>query len=118
MNDFLIMLLMAILIAFALRRVFYRARKGGSCCGERQQTEERNKVFDRNKDHYSYAITIPIGGMTCENCAVKVQNALNSLNGVWAKVDIAEHKAHIRCKEAPDEKLLRQTIISAGYIPM
>ena len=118
MNNFLIILLLIILLAFAVRRALQKARRGGGCCGEHEQTEARRRVSDRNKAHYPYEIIIPVVGMTCENCAVKLENALNSLSGVWAKVDIAKNEAQIRCKTSPDEKLLRQTIVDVGYIPM
>lgn len=57
-----------------------------------------------------------IGGMTCENCARRVENALNSLEGVWADVRISNHQATIHTKKKPDEAALRQTMQNAGYV--
>ena len=28
--------------------------------------------------------------MSCKNCAVKVENTFNSMDGVWAKVDLSK----------------------------
>ena len=101
------------------RAVFYtvkKARKGGGCCGEHEAAEKKIKIGDRNKSHYPYITEISIGGMTCENCSRRVENALNSLDGVWAVVDIGIHKATVRTKSAPDEAELRKAVLNAGYV--
>ena len=73
-----------LLAAWALRRTLIRSRKGGGCCGDHEAAEKKVTVSDRNKAHYPYAVSLQIGGMTCENCARKVENALNRLDGTWA----------------------------------
>ncbi|MBQ8953570.1 MAG: heavy-metal-associated domain-containing protein, partial [Clostridia bacterium] len=55
-------------------------------------------------------------GMTCENCARRVENALNALEGVWATVRIDTHTARVRCKTEPDEAALRGAVTGAGYV--
>ena len=54
--------------------------------------------------------------MTCENCARRVENALNGLDGVWAKVDIGIHRADVRTKTPPDENALLESVRQAGYV--
>lgn len=56
-----------------------------------------------------------IDGMTCSNCSRRVENALNSLDGVWAKVDLGERKADVRLKQAPDNDALRHAVQDVGY---
>ena len=118
MINVLAVLLLVMLFAYAIIYTLRKSRQGGGCCGEREQTEERIKVSDRRKAHYPYEIELSIAGMACENCAVKVENALNKLDGTWARVDIGTHRARIRCKNPPDEQQLRQAIIDAGYVPL
>lgn len=67
------------------------------------------------KDHYPYQVTLTIDGMTCSNCSRRVENALNSLDGVWAKVDLGERKADVRLKQAPDNDALRHAVQDVGY---
>lgn len=117
MNIALIVLL-ALLVGWAVWRAYQRARKGGGCCGERAQDVARVSVQDRNKAHYPYTVRLKIGGMTCQNCARRVENALNSLDGVWAAVCLDERAAIVRCKQAPDEAALRQAVRGAGYVVM
>ena len=56
--------------------------------------------------------------MTCANCAIRVENALNGLPGTWAKVSIATKTATVRTKEEPDAdaSAMREAVTSAGYV--
>ncbi len=87
----------------------------GGCCGEFEKSEKRIAVKDRNKSHYPYSVVLIIGGMTCENCTRRVENTLNSLDGVWAKVDLSSGTAKIYSKTERDTKELCSIIAKAGY---
>ena len=115
MNAVLIILLV-FLIAWAGWRTVQKMQRGGGCCGEHEAAEKRAAVADRNKNHYPYKVSLQIGGMTCENCARKVENALNRLDGTWAKVSISSHTAEVLCKSEPDEAALREAVRKAGYV--
>ena len=105
-----------LLAAWALRRTLIRSRKGGGCCGEHESAEKKVTVSDRNKAHYPYAVLLQIGGMTCENCARKVENALNLLDGTWTVVSISGGSAKVLSKTPPDEAALREAVRGAGYV--
>lgn len=56
-----------------------------------------------------------IHGMTCENCEIRVENALNRLDGVSAKVSWKKKAAVISfSRDIPDE-VLKATVIKLGY---
>ncbi|MBR1811195.1 MAG: heavy-metal-associated domain-containing protein [Clostridia bacterium] len=103
------------LIAVTVYLIVRKTRRGGGCCGEHEEAEKRIPVNDKNKSHYAYRAEMKIAGMTCENCARRVENALNSLDGVWAKVDIGSRKAIVRLKAPPDERNIKTTVLNAGY---
>ena len=105
-----------LLAAWALRRTLIRSRKGGGCCGEHESAEKKVTVSDRNKAHYPYAVLLQIGGMTCENCARKVENALNLLDGTWAVVSVSGGSAKVLSKTPPDEAAIREAVHGAGYV--
>lgn len=107
----LVVAVAAVAAVFAVRRV----RKGGGCCGE-HETVKRRGASDRNPAHYPYGAELTIGGMTCENCARRVENALNELEGTWATVRIDGCRARVRCKQPPDEAALRRAVREAGYV--
>ena len=69
----------------------------------------------RDETHYPYTAVLTIDGMTCGHCAVRVENALNELNGVWAKVDLGGKTALVRMVQPLPEAVLRQAIRGAGY---
>ena len=111
----LVVVFLVCLIGWAVFRVIRKSQKGGGCCGEHEAAPKRLPVEDRIKSHYPHKVILQIGGMTCENCAIRVENALNVLPGTWAKVDIADKKATVLLKEEPDIKQLRRAVSGAGY---
>lgn len=116
MTNVIIIVILSLVTGWAVYKTIQKSKKGGGCCGEHEEGVKRIPVQDRNKKHYLYQKIMTIGGMTCENCAIRVENELNALPGVWAKVDIAEKKAVVLLKENTDESVLRNAVIAAGYV--
>ena len=59
--------------------------------------------------------TMTISGMTCPHCYVRVENALNSLAGVSARVDVAAKTASVQCDPSVDDSTLIRAVQQAGY---
>lgn len=118
MADVIIVLVLVAVVALAVRTVLRRRREGSACCGPGEAAPERVHVADRNAAHYPYELDLAIGGMTCENCAIRVENALNELPGTWARVSIDTRVAHVRSKDEPDVDALRRAVAAAGYAVM
>lgn len=116
MSDLVVIALLGAVLAIAVVVARRRFTKGSECCGDIAQAPERVQVKDRDKRHYHHQITLSIGGMTCENCAIKVENALNELPGTWATVRIGSKQAVVRTKEEPDYLAMREAVASAGYV--
>ena len=116
MADMLLVVILGVAVVLAFLVARRRARQGSECCGTREEAPVRLRVQDRDKTHYPYATELAIGGMTCENCAIKVENALNGLPGVWATASIGTHAALVRTKEEPDEASMRAVVRKAGYV--
>ena len=115
MGTWIVLILLGSLTVWAILKTVRRSRKGGGCCGDREETVKRIPPADRNSSHYPYRAHLVIGGMSCENCAVRIENALNALPGVLAKVDLSAKKAVVLLKEEPDERILRRAVTAAGY---
>ena len=60
---------------------------------------------------------LEIEGMTCQNCAKRVENALNAIDGVWAEVDLKQKRAKVRQKEQIPVEKLCAAVEKAGYHP-
>ena len=88
------------------------AKKGTACGGRSFPAVE---VADKDESHYPYAAELGIGGMSCEHCVAAVTNALDSLDGAWATVELAGGHAHVRSKAPLTERACRQVVEQAGY---
>lgn len=111
-----VLIVLAILVICVIAVVSYRKKlKNGCCGGGDTNAEKKVRVADRNKEHYPYTVRLTIDGMTCGNCAQRVENALNRLDGVWATVDLSERSALVRSKTELSDDLLRKTVSDTGY---
>ncbi len=94
----------------------YRKNLRSGCCGSGSDAApKRIRVRDRDLSHYPYEKILDINGMTCQNCVTHVQNALNSLDGVYAKVDLDRKQAVVHMTENLSDQILRKTVANAGY---
>lgn len=58
---------------------------------------------------------IGIGGMTCPHCAARVENALNAIDGVKARVDSGAKSATVEITGNVGNDTLIKAIQDAGY---
>jgi copper chaperone len=109
-----ICIVLAALVVLGVRN--YRKNLRSGCCGSGSDAPpKRIRVQDHDLGHYPYEKILSINGMTCSNCVTHVQNALNSLDGVFSKVDLGQKKAVVRIKEDLPDQLLRKTLAEVGY---
>ena len=114
-------IIVAVIVLAALavggRRVLGGITGTSSCCGEHEGARRVRsvEVKDTDEAHYAYRADLPIGGMTCENCAKHVTSALNGVTGTWATVDLAKGMAHVRAKHPIDEAVYEAAVRDAGY---
>ena len=108
-----------VLMVFAGKRVYKTfSLKGGGCAchgGGNEPVVKKVRVTDTDKSHYPYEEDLLISGMTCERCVRNVENALNAVEGTWAKVDLASETAHVLSKQPIDGEKLKQAVTEAGY---
>ena len=114
-TEILIVLALAGSAVWAALTVVRRLRRGGGCCGEHGEDVKKIRVRDRNPAHYPYSLRLSVGGMVCGNCAARVENALNALDGIYASVNVGTGTAKVYLKSPPDETALREAVRRAGY---
>lgn len=108
-------IIVLILVAIAVLSVMSYVKKLRSgCCGASDEKVKRVRVADRDKSHYPYSAVLTVDGMVCGNCAARVENALNALDGVWASADVEHGTVTVRMKQAQEERLLRSTVNQIG----
>lgn len=116
MATFIICIILIVLAILALRSTRRKMRSG--CCGVNEKPVKKIKVHDRNSAHYPHIEIMKIDGMTCQNCVVHIENALNSLDGVFAKVSLDKNEATVRMRQQLPEQVLRRAVSDAGYTVM
>ena len=116
MMDKLIIAAGALLVVFAVWQTIRKCRgkAKSSCCGSAEAVSAR-KVDDTDISHYPYRYRLAVGGMKCSHCAVTVENALNSMPGVWGTVNLGKQQAFVRTKAPVDEASFGAVLRSASY---
>ncbi len=89
----------------ALRLGFFKQEKSNNLI---KKTEIIEKINNMEK-------TIFIEGMSCNHCSNRVEEALNKIEGVTAKVNLEKNSATVVINDKIDDSLLIETIEKAGY---
>lgn len=111
----LYIILAIVFIVFVVFVVKSYAKKINSgCCGGGGDAEKKIKVADKNKSHYPYSAVLTVDGMMCSGCETKVENALNVIDGVWAKANASSGKVDVLMKKPVDENVLRKAVNDIG----
>ncbi len=75
-----------------------------------------NKKGKNQKGMVKLEKTVFIEGMTCGHCQMRVEKALNSLDGVEkAVVNLEEKKAVLKLKEDVADSIVKEAVEDAGY---
>lgn len=118
MGTLVICFLLAVVCVLSVRSVIKRIKYGSSCCGTHDPLPKKIRVSDRDASHYPCCYRLTVDGMHCSNCVRHVENALNSLPGVWATVSLAEKSVLVRSKSPLEEDGLSRAVSEAGYTLM
>ena len=86
--------------------------KGGGCCGSGSNTIRDKKSLTAPKIGEK---VMTIEGMHCENCEIRVENALNRLDHVACKVSWKKKNAVISYSEEVSDEMLKETVERLGY---
>ena len=117
MASVVITVLAAALIVFAVYQTVQKARgksKMASCCGSGEPVR-RKRVADLDASHYPYRYKLAIENMKCSNCAANVENALNDVEGNWAKVNLGKKEADVLSKLPRTEEDFAKALASTSY---
>ena len=115
MEKTIILIVIGIIAVFSIISYIKRMKSGSCCSGEGILNAKKVKVKDKNKNHYKYKKVLNIGGMTCSHCARNIENNLNKIKNVYAKVDFDREEAIILTKEELDNKIFEDAIKDSGY---
>ena len=115
MGTVIVIFVLSIIVVCSILSIRKRIKYGSACCGTRDAAPKKIKVKDKNKSHYPHTYTLTVDGMHCSNCARRVENALNSKEGVWASVKLENNSVIVRSKNPMKWEDFSTVITNAGY---
>ncbi|MDW2798626.1 heavy metal-associated domain-containing protein [Clostridium boliviensis] len=115
MSTAVISVILIVICYFGLKSSIKRTKQG--CCGGSGEVVKKVKAADTNKSHYPHVTTLQVDGMTCENCRKRVENAFNSLDGIYAVADFEKKQVTVHMKEKMAESDIKDIVKKAGYLP-
>ena len=117
MENFVGILILAVLIGGAVMYLIKAKRNGvkcvgcpsgGSCSGGRKKKKKLEGPIIERK-------TIVISGMHCEHCVQSVTDSLNQIDGVSARVNLSKNCAEIFLDREIGEDVLIDAVEKAGF---
>ena len=110
--NIVIVAIIIVICAIGLKSTIAHSKGEGGCCGGGSQTlEDEPKKLEKVVS----VKNIEIEGMKCDNCRIRVQNKLNAVPDVNAKVNLKKAEAVVKLgSNVPDEKLI-EAVEASGY---
>lgn len=105
-------LVLVVFAVFVIRG--YSKKLASGCCGAGGDAAKKIKVADKNKSHYPYSAVLTVDGMMCAACETRVENALNVIDGVWAKASSSDGKVSVLMKNPVDIETFRKAVNDLG----
>ena len=108
-------LLIAVLIIVAfivLRMKIKRIGIKRTCCGGHKKEERKEKVLEEKP---IFEVTVRIDDLCCEDCAIRVENAFNRVDGVSAKACHKEKRAVLLLAKEIDETEICSVVSGCGF---
>ena len=116
MVNAIILVVLVVLFAFAVKHSIKHFKGEGACCGGGSGTVKTKKP--KKKKLAGPVVgkrTIKISGMHCQNCDNSVTRALDGMDGVVAKVSLRDSSAKVLLDRMVDEKDLKRAVEEAGF---
>ncbi|WP_026508247.1 heavy-metal-associated domain-containing protein [Butyrivibrio sp. MC2013] len=111
--NVLVILILLLVFALAIRGSIKHLRGQGSCCGGGSST-----VREADKKLNGPVIqkkVFGIDGMHCENCTERVKRALNRIDGISAKINLRKKEALVLYEKEVEDDILIAEIERLGY---
>lgn len=111
-STIVIVVILAVILFFAVKNSIPHFRGEGGCCGG---SGKEKLIKPAKLERIIATKVIKIEGMRCENCNRRVQNALNQLDGVNAKVYGDRSEAVVKLGRDIEDIELERAVTGLGY---
>ena len=111
-STIVIVVILAVILFFAVKNSIPHFRGEGGCCGG---SGKEKLIKPAKLERIIATKVIKIEGMRCENCNRRVQNALNQIDGVNAKVYGDRAEAVVKLGRDIEDIELERAVTGLGY---
>ena len=108
-NYITIGIIAAIVVIGVLSTVKHFKGEGG-CCGGGCYKPKRKKL-----SVVKYTKRFKVGGMHCEHCKRRVEEAVNDIKGISGRVDLKKGELTVSYAEDVPDEIIKEKLERAGY---
>ena len=110
MKNYIIIGMIAVIVVIAVISSIKHFKGEGGCCGGGSYKPKRKKLSG-----VKCTKKFKVGGMHCEHCKRRVEEAVNDIKGVAGRVDLKKGELTVSyAKDTPDE-IIKAKLERAGY---
>ncbi len=110
-QDIIIAVLLLVILIPAIRSTVTHMKGEGSCCGGPKEKAKRKRLPGKPRREYR----LRIDGMSCQNCVNRIENRLNEIPDVTARVKLSSGSARVWVYGDTGEDVICQTVEKLGY---
>jgi len=110
MENYIIIGIIAIIIIIAILSSVKHFKGESGCCGGGSYKPKRKKLSG-----IKYTKKFKVGGMHCEHCKRRVEEAVNDIKGVAGRVDLKKGELTVSYAEDVADEIIMTKIKRAGY---
>ncbi len=111
MSNIVIIIMIGIIALFAIKGSVRHLKGEGGCCGGNSDMEENKKLEEPEIGKMVLRIT----GMKPEQCERRIEHAINSLDGVAAKVNLHKEQVIVRYSRPVTLQEIKERVEQVGY---
>ena len=108
-NDIIIGMIAVIVVIAVISSIKHFKGEGG-CCGGGSYKPKRRKLSG-----IKYTKKFKVGGMHCEHCKNRVEEAVNDIKGIAGRVDLKKGELTVSYAEDVDDEIIKAKIEKKGY---
>ena len=110
MENYIIIGIIAVIVVIGVIYTVKHFKGEGGCCGGGSYKPRRKKLSD-----VKYQKTFKVGGMHCEHCKNRVEEAVNDIKGVAGKVDLKKGELTVSYADDVADEIIKSKIERVGY---
>lgn len=110
MTNYIIIAILAVIVIVAIRSSIRHFKGQGGCCGGGDYKPKKKKF-----SKILYKKTFKVGGMHCEHCKNRVEEAVNDIKGVAGTVHLKKGELVVSYAEEVEDSVIISKIEKAGY---